>query len=315
MDQKLDYEEFLSEISEEIRIILDAPHIRHSKSGIYVRIYNLNDERIISASFGKLQDEIPYQQNAVKNIAYVLNSGKKEIIPGVIFGKNHIVSVSGLAPNDNSVTGVFILTCIEDTDQVSRLELIKEMGCYREMCILNEHRLDMTVIELLPEMIEDLFKDILKMNHIGKQNRTGFVLRIYEKKSGDLIERNHVGILSLQSIEEFWISAHVNAHWLFKNHDAIASIEGGDPILAGAISGRKYIVSVDGLDPNDNSCISVFVLAVLENLHKDINLCREYIERAACVHEMYSFVSFLTKICNRVEIKEKFGWVLSMFEN
>ena len=321
MGRKLDYRDVFYDISEEVEIILQAPHIKlFPKKGLHVAVYGKSDVPVINAVFGKcdFSDESINRVAAIRNLKRGWkrkNSGGSDIIAGVAIGREHIVSVYGLDPMENSAVAILLLACIENTDRdyVMRPKMVQRMHCQKEAKALAEYRKSMMVVSFLPDLMANLFADIKKMKHIQKQRRTGFVIKVYEREFGQCISQTHIGLLRNDVIDELAINAHGNACWLLSNPHAITSAE-RDQIYAGAILGRRHIVSIDGLDPNDNSSLSIFVLSLLENDDEDFESRKFYIERAMCLHEMYSFVMFLIKECNRIDIKAGFEWVLPMLE-
>lgn len=321
MGKKLDYRDVFYDISEEVEIILQAPHIKlFPKKALHVAVCGRSDVPVINAAFGKcdFSDESMFRTGAIRNLKLGWkrkNSGSSDIIAGVAIGREHIVSVYGLDPMENSAVAILLLACIENTDRdyVERPKVVRRMRCQKEAKALAEYRKSMMVASYLSEVMANLFRDISKMNHIQKQNRTGFVIKIYEKEFRQCLFQTHIGLLRTDVIDELAINAHGNACWLLSNSHAITSAE-RDQLYAGAILGRRHIVSVDGLDPNDNSCLSIFILSLLENSDEDFESRKFYIERAMCLHEMYSFVLFLIRECNRIDIKAGFEWVLPMLE-
>lgn len=320
MSRKLNYQDVFLDISEEVEIILQVPRIKHSsKKGLHVVVCEKSNI-VINSSFGDygFDDELLHRVTAVQNLKNgwkIKNSGNKKIIAGVVIGRKHIVSVSGLDPKENSAIAILFLSLMEDTDRdyMTRPKVMRRMRCQKEVRALVEYQQSMIVETFFSEAMSNLFNDIKKMKHIQKQKRTGFVVKVYEREFGQCLFQKNIGMLKTDILNELAMNAHMNACWLLSNPNTVTSAE-RDISYAGAILGKKHIVSVDGLDPNDNSCISIFILSLLENSDEDLKARQFYIKRAMCLNEMYSFVFFLIWKCNRIDIKEEFEWVLPMLE-
>ena len=134
---------------------------------------------------------------------------------------------------------------------------------------------------------------VLNTPHIKNAGRNGVFIRVYDKESNNLMLCGLFGAEILaEKFEKYSDYSYRKAEWLHFNSEALSSVESSGEVPGGAISGRKYIVSVSGLDPNDDSVLAIFVLAILENKIEDFHRRAEYIKSAKCQDEMNVIIKY-----------------------
>jgi hypothetical protein len=139
----------------------------------------------------------------------------------------------------------------------------------------------------IADQISLCVSSILDVPHIKNAGRDAVLIRVYDKESNNLMLCELFGVkIPAERFEKYSDYSYRKADWLHLNPEAISSIQSNGKVPAGAISGRKYIVSVSGLDPNDDSVLAIFVLSILENKIEDFHKRAEYIKSAGCQDEM-----------------------------
>jgi len=148
----------------------------------------------------------------------------------------------------------------------------------------------------LSDGLKELIPKILEMSHIKESKYTGVFVSIFDKKSGDLLLGKTFGLLTLDEMEKERALSHQGARWLIEHPDVHTSFESNNEVLAGGVSGRKYIVFVSAIEPMDASALAILTLTWLEYTEEDYFLRDKYIRRAECWDQLYDILDFLDTI-------------------
>ena len=156
--------------------------------------------------------------------------------------------------------------------------------------------------------VQELFMLIAEMKHIKDSNQTGICVSVSDRKTGDILMEKTFGLLHADQEESYKIFCQQRASWLYYHPDAICSIENGEDLFTGAVSGRKYIVAVAGLDPPDNSAVAILILSQIEDKRRDRDSRDRYIRMSECWDDLYSILDFLSCV-HKIDLFDRFNAV------
>ena|GEM_PF-3587901 len=149
----------------------------------------------------------------------------------------------------------------------------------------------------ISERIKDLVTCTLEMEHVKDLKKIGVFIHVFDKKTGYLLIGKCFGLLNLDMSDEYSSISQKKAVWLYLHPWATSSLESNGEVPPGAISGRKYVVSVSaGLEPGDESALAILVLAELERKRKDFYRRNIYIAKAQCKNELFDILDFLETV-------------------
>ncbi|RJQ28061.1 hypothetical protein C4565_04205 [Candidatus Parcubacteria bacterium] len=156
--------------------------------------------------------------------------------------------------------------------------------------------------------IQELFLLISEMNHLKQSKQTGIFVSVFNKETGDALMEQTFGLLHLDQEESYRVFCQQRAFWLFSHPDAICSIENGEDAFTGAVSGRKHVVAVSGLDPHDNSAVAILILSQLEDTQEDRDKRDAYVRMSECWDDLYIILDFLACV-HKMDLFDRFNAV------
>ena len=146
------------------------------------------------------------------------------------------------------------------------------------------------------EKLPDTIKDLLSTPSFRVAGKTGIYV-VLCRKNGTIVLNSSFGVCE----NGFRKTAFENFKWMWKHKDCYASAEDNKKSSFGAVSGRKFILSVAGLDPGYNSAVALLLLHSLErDLTCDFVEWNARIDSARCENE-------LVVLCEHLEKLELYG--------
>lgn len=143
-------------------------------------------------------------------------------------------------------------------------------------------------LERLPSTV----KDLLSTPSLRAAGKTGIYM-VLCRKNGAIVFNSSFGVCE----GEFGKTAFENLKWMWKHKDCYSSVEDNKESSSGAVSGRKFILSIAGLDPGYNSAVALLLLYSLErDLTYDLVEWNARIDSARCENELAVLAEHLEKL-------------------